>query len=296
MTVSVGVFGLGSMGGRMAMTLAGAGFEVRGVDPAGPAPLAGSGVPVVDEPAQAFDSCDVLVLSLPGSTQVEEVLTGPGGLLETNRPHRLVIDTSTSDPLSTRALAQRLTEAGHAMVDAPVSGGPLGAESGSLVAFVGGAEEAVAEAAPVLEALCRATTHVGPSGAGNVAKLVNNLLCATHLQVAGEALRIMAAAGLEPGPVLEAVNKASGRSAVSEVNLPRWVLSSTFDSGFTLGLMSRDVTLALASAEELGLNLPVTRLVQQSWDSAKTRLGAGEDFNRVADPQAPAYWEEAQDD
>lgn len=292
MTVTVGVFGLGSMGGRMAATLARAGFPVWGLDPSpAAAGRAGPDVRVGDSAGDLFRACDVLLLSLPGSTEVEAVLTGGDGLLDQGLGHRLVVDTSTSNPLSTRALAERLTAAGHGLVDAPVSGGPLGAESGSLTAFVGGSDDAVTEASPVLHALSRAVIHVGPSGAGNVAKLVNNLLCASHLQIAGEALRLMDAAGLAPGPVLEAVNQASGRSAVSEVNLPRWVLSSAFDSGFTIGLMSRDVSLAVSTAEQLGLSLPMASLTERSWQSARERFGAAEDFNRVADPAAPAYWD-----
>lgn len=289
MTWSVGVFGLGSMGGRIAATLARAGFDVLGVDPSSSAEIPGV---LIERPARVFRSCDVLVLSLPSSVEVEKVLTGSGGLLDQEVEHRLVVDTSTSDPLSTRALEQRLAAAGHSLVDAPVSGGPSGAENGALTVFLGGSAEAAAEAGPVLDALARSVVHVGTSGAGNVAKLLNNLLCAAHLQIAGEALRLAEAAGLDLGPLVEALNTASGRSAVSEINLPQWVLSSEFDSGFTVGLMSRDVDLALATSRQLNLNLPLASMTSRTWQAARNHWGQNSDFNRVADPQSVAYWDD----
>ncbi|NDL58701.1 NAD(P)-dependent oxidoreductase [Phytoactinopolyspora mesophila] len=279
---TVAVFGLGTMGAGIAHTLTRAGWNVVGVDPSPDAATrVGSELPVVDT-ATAVREAQVLVLSLPGTPQVEQVLTGPAGLVAAGVGHRLVIDTSTSNPLSTRALAATLADHGHSLIDAPVSGGGSGAREGSLTVFLGGADDAVAEAKPVLDTIARRVAHVGGPGAGNVAKLINNLLCATHLQIAGEALRLANAAGLDPERLLNAVNGASGRSAVTEINLPRWVLPETFDSGFTLGLMARDVALATSTAHAIGADVPLANAVTRAWQDTRDHLGAGEDFNRMA--------------
>ncbi|WP_205857542.1 NAD(P)-dependent oxidoreductase [Phytoactinopolyspora endophytica] len=279
---TVAVVGLGNMGAGIARTLARAGYHVLGVDPSPDAPARiGADLPVVDL-HQALRRAATLVLSLPGSPQVEKVLLGTGGLTDTDVPHRLVIDTSTSDPLSSRRIAQRLADGGNSYVDAPVSGGPSGAAQGTLTMFLGGEDDAVAEAKGVLDVIAAHVVRVGGPGAGHVAKLINNLLCATHLQIAGEALRIARAAGLDPERVVGAVNAASGRSAVTEVNLARWVLPGTFDSGFTLGLMARDVALATEVARALQVDTPLVEDVSQTWQETRDRLGADADFNRMA--------------
>ncbi|AYY12116.1 NAD(P)-dependent oxidoreductase [Actinobacteria bacterium YIM 96077] len=284
MPATVAVLGLGTMGTGIAHTLATAGYEVMGVDPAPEArDRTGDAIPVVDLD-HAVRRCATLILSLPGSPQVEDVLLGPGGLLASATEHRLVVDTSTCDPLSTTKVAESLTSRGHSYVDAPVSGGAQGAANGTLTAFVGGHDDAVAEADDVLGVIARHVTRVGGPGAGHLAKLVNNMLCATHLQIAGEVLRLGQAAGVDAGRLVDAVNTASGRSAVTEVNLPRWVLSQSFDSGFTLGLMARDVALTADIAHALGVETPLAEDVARAWQETRDRLGAAEDFNRMAQP------------
>ncbi|GAA1194855.1 NAD(P)-dependent oxidoreductase [Prauserella alba] len=279
---SVAVIGLGNMGAGIARTLAQAGRSVLGVDPA---PEAAARVddllPVVDLDT-AVAGAGVLVLSLPGSEQVEQLVDR---VLDADVAHRLVIDTSTSSPVSTRVLAQRLAHHGHGLLDAPVSGGPAGAWNGALTVFLGGHDDAIAEAQPVFDAIAQRVVRVGGPGAGNVAKLVNNLLCATHLQIAGEAIRLAEAADIDPAQVVQAVNAASGRSAVTEVNLPRWVLPETFDSGFPLGLMARDVALATETAHSLGAPSPLADVVSAAWQDTRDRLGSAEDFNRMARPE-----------
>ncbi|WP_312856639.1 NAD-binding protein [Phytoactinopolyspora halotolerans] len=136
----------------------------------------------------------------------------------------------------------------------------------------------------MLDAITAHSVHVGGPSAGHTAKLINNLLCATHLQITGEALRVAQAAGLDPERVVDAVNAASGRSAVTEINLARWVLPGTFDSGFTLGLMARDVALAAQTATALGVDAPLVDDVNRTWQQTRDRLGAEADFNRMAQP------------
>jgi 3-hydroxyisobutyrate dehydrogenase len=283
MTEQVGVVGLGRMGLAMAMTLRRAGVPVVGFDVAAAARdrAMAEGVAVAGSLADLLMDHSIVLASLPDDAAVSALVEGPGGLLEASAG-RLLIDTSTVEPATSRKLAERMRAAGHAMVDAPVSGGPAGAAAGTLTVMVGGGEADLARAEPVLAALAGKVVHVGPSGAGAVAKLVNNLLCAAHLLTNGEAMRLAEASGVPAARVLEAVNAASGRSAVSEVNLPRWVLSSTFDSGFTMGLMRKDVRLAARLLEASGLDAPVSREAIEQWAASVDRLPDEADFNRMA--------------
>lgn len=285
MKEQVGVVGLGRMGLAMARTLVRAGMAVQGYDLAAGAceRAAADAVPVAPDLARLIRDCPLIIASLPNDAAVSDLVEGPDGILAQGTPERLVIDTSTIEPAIGRRLAERLAEAGHAMLDAPVSGGPAGAEAGTLTMMVGGSEAALGRAKPVTDALARTVVHVGPSGAGHVAKLTNNLLCAAHLLLTGEAVAIAKAAGVAPERLLAAVNAASGRSAVSEVNMPRWVLSGSFDSGFTMGLMRKDVGLAARLIEETGRGAPLSRQVASSWAASAAALPDEADFNRIAE-------------
>ncbi len=272
------VIGLGQMGSGMARTLADAGHSVLGVDD-GSAPTP-DGVQRVDL-AAALTHADVVLLSLPGSAEVEQVLTGPQGLLSLGLPPRLVVDTSTCDPTMTRTTAAALADQGHTLVDAPVSGGPSGAREGALTVFLGCPPEHLERVGEVLAPLAAQVNHVGDVGAGHTAKLINNLLCGIHLAAAREALAIATSGGIDPARLVEALNTASGRSAVTEVNLPRWVLSDAFDSGFPAGLMARDVALAAQVARAGGLHTPLANLTATAWGDLRDDLGPDADFNRM---------------
>ncbi len=279
---TVGVIGLGNMGLGMAAALVRAGFGVLGhdVSEARCTAAAAAGVELRDA-AAVLNGTAVLVFSLPYARDVEAVATMPGGLLDRRNGRAVVVDTSTSDPATSRRVAARLAEAGHGFLDAPVSGGPSGATEGTLTMMIGGSEADLALARPVIEALSAKAVHVGPSGAGNVAKLVNNMLVAAHLITAGEALRLSEAAGLPAEAALAVVNAATGRSAVTEATVPRWVLSGRFDSGFSAGLMRKDVRLAAELAEATGARLPLSEAVARLW--AESAIPDGADFTRMAD-------------
>ena len=280
----IGVVGLGNMGFGMAASLKRAGFEVLGFDisQARRPMIEAEGIRFIEDQLALLQEVDAVVFSLPYAKDVEAVVTAEGGLLSRKDASVLVIDTSTSDPGTTRRLAASLAAAGHGLLDAPVSGGPSGAASGSLTMMIGGTEADVARAEKVLAAMSAKATHVGPSGAGNIAKLVNNLLVAAHLVTTGEAMRLSAAAGLAPEEALKVVNAATGRSAISEVMYPRWVLPASFDSGFSAGLMRKDVRLAIELAEESGVALPLSQHVKQLWQDAGW-LSDKDDFTCMAD-------------
>ena len=279
----VGVIGLGNMGLGMATVLVRAGFTVFGFDLAETRRTlaAEQGIQVIDL-AGLLRKADVVVSSLPFARDVEAVLTVPAALLDRRDRRVIVLDTSTADPTTSRRLAALLQQAGHAHLDAPVSGGPAGAAAGTLTMMLGGDPGDVAAAQPVVDALTTTAIHVGPSGAGNVAKLVNNMLVAAHMITTGEAVRLAEAAGVGAEAVLKVVNAATGRSGISEVHFPKWIMTGGFDSGFAAGLMRKDVGLAAELVAETGLDLPLSRAVAKLWLDDRTAIADSEDFTRMA--------------
>lgn len=269
----VGVVGLGQMGGAMARRLAATGAAVAGWD-ALPAARQAAGALAV--PTLTGVAAELVVLSLPHDRAAADVLAG---LLPALPPGAVVADTSTLDPVAVRRFAAQAAAAGCAYLDAPVSGGPAGALAGTLAMMIGGEADALDRARPGLERLATRLIHVGDAGAGQVAKLVNNLLVATNLVTVAEALRLGARAGVPPAALLPVINAATGRSAATEVNLPRWILSGTFDSGFSAGLMRKDARLALQLAQAVGAELDACARAVAAWSAHG--VGDAEDFNRL---------------
>ncbi|WP_206931209.1 NAD(P)-binding domain-containing protein [Roseococcus thiosulfatophilus] len=267
----IGLVGLGRMGGAMLGRLRDQGQDVAAFDQdAGLRARAGGVSGLADCAAP------VVILSLPHEAAVEAVLAT---LLPAMPRAGVVVDTSTIAPGAARRFAEQAAARGVGYLDAPVSGGPAGAAAGTLAMMLGGEEAAIAAARPVLERLATRITHVGGPGAGQVAKLANNLLVATHLMAAAEALRMADAAGVKPEALLPVLNAASGRSAATEVNWPRWILPGGFDSGFAAGLMRKDVRLALELAEAAGTKLPVCGAAAALWEASP--VPDSEEFNRV---------------
>lgn len=276
MADGIGVIGLGAMGAAMARRLVATGLAPLGHD-LDPARAAACGAIPAARPEDA--AAPLVLLSLPDAAAVGAVLPG---LLPALPPGAVLADTSTLEPAAARRFAAMAAEAGAHYLDAPVSGGPAGAEAGRLAMMVGGEAAALDRARPGLSRIAAGILHVGGSGAGQVAKLVNNLLVATHLVVAAEALRIGEAAGVPAATLLEVVNGASGRSAATEVNWPRWILPGGFDSGFSAGLMRKDVRLALALAGEVGAPPDAAGRAAAAWLGSRDAVGDAEDFNRLA--------------
>ncbi len=280
----IGVVGLGAMGLPMAETLAGKGFDVVGFDT--DANRRGRFAATVDAVPALAAGCDATLLSLPNSAIVERVCAT---LFDTAGAGHVVLDTSTADPASTRALQAEAAARGIGFVDCPVSGGAAGAARGALLVMAGGVDADLDRSMPVLDALARRVVRCGGPGAGNVAKLINNLLCAAQLQLAGEALRLGDAAGITSDALVEVLNAGSGRSAVTEVNLPTWVMNEAFDSGFTMGLMRKDVRLAADLARAVSADLPLASIAARLWADSAARLDDGADFNRLAE----AAWKDS---
>jgi 3-hydroxyisobutyrate dehydrogenase len=271
------------MGLGMAQTLAGKGFRTLGFDLSDDrkALAQQSGVVAVDTIGDAFEESTFLVFSLPTAKDVANVVNDQIEVLQSRSAQRvIIIDTSTSEPDVSRELAAKLALLGHGFLDAPVSGGPAGAASGKLTMMIGGTDEDVALARPAIEAMAAKALHVGPSGAGNVAKLVNNLLAAAHMVTTSEGLKLALAAGIDPEAALRVLNAASGRSMISEVHFPTWIMSDRFDSGFSMGLMRKDVRLAHELAARTGADLPMAEVVAKLW-SGSSDLKDTDDFTRM---------------
>jgi 3-hydroxyisobutyrate dehydrogenase len=273
-----GLIGLGRMGAAMLGRLVAAGVAVRAHDAAPAARAAAQGAAEgAEQPGSAAGCAAPLVLlSLPDAAAVAEVLDALWPALP---PAAVIADCSTLGAHDARRFAADAAARGFAYLDAPVSGGPAGAAAGTLAMMVGGEAAALDRARPILGHLATRIHHVGGPGAGQVAKLANNLLVATHLMAAAEALRMADAAGVPPEALLPVVNAASGRSAATEVNWPRWIASGSFDSGFAAGLMRKDVRLALALAAEAGAPLAVCAAAAALWE--ESAVGDAEDFNRA---------------
>ena len=268
----IGFVGLGNIGFPMCRRLLESGYEVIAYD-ANPEAVSRLG----DTPAEPADSlkalaaADVVLLSLPGSDVVEEVVLGEGGLAEGLSSGKVLIDTSSSRPSSTRDLAKKLAESGVEMLDAPVSGGVLRAEEGKLAVMVGGREEVFERWREVLESFGEKIFHVGDHGAGHLVKSLNNLLSATTLASAAEAVILAEKAGVAPEALLEVINAGNGRSYSTEVKFPKFILDRSFDDGFALGLMVKDLKIALETAAEMGHPMFSGSSISQLWQAAAAR-------------------------
>jgi len=275
----VAVIGLGNMGMAMLKRLIASGHRPRGwdLDPAKREAARQAGAEIAADLAASL--AEITLFSLPHDAAVAAVLEEA---LAAMQPGAVIIDTSTLSPRAVRGFAEQAAAQGVSYLDAPVSGGPAGAAAGSMAMMVGGDAAALERATPILQHLTARLLHIGPSGAGQVAKLVNNLLVASHLVTAGEALRLGAAAGVAPEALLPVLNGASGRSAVTEVNWPRWIIPGTFDSGFSAGLMRKDVGLALALARELDVPLEATGHAALLWQELREAVPDEADFNHLS--------------
>ncbi len=270
----VGYVGLGIMGLPMVRNLLAAGHPVVAWNrsPQRLARAAEAGAQAVDSPAQVAARASVVIICVTASADVEEVVLGPGGVVEGVQPGSIVVDMSTISPAVTRRISSALAERDVALLDAPVSGGEQGAEGGTLSIMVGGAAETLARVRPLLEVLGSTVTHCGPVGAGQTVKLCNQVaVCLNNLAMA-EALLLCAGSGVDPGVMLEAITQgAAGSWQLS--NLGPRVVTRDFAPGFQVALQQKDLRLALEAADELSLPLAGTSLVHQLFAAVERRQG-----------------------
>lgn len=257
----VGFIGLGLMGRPMSLNLLAAGARVivhsRSPDPV--RELAEAGAVPASSPASVAAKADTVITMLPDTPAVETVLLGTGGVVEGLKPGSLVIDMGTTGVMATRDFASVIEKAGGAYVDAPVSGGTIGAGDGTLVIMAGGSGEAVARAEAIFGVLGSRATHVGAVGTGQVAKAANQVIVGLNIGAVAEALTLAAKAGADPAKVREALRGGFADSRILEVHGQRMV-DGDFRPGGKVTTQFKDLTQALELAAELGFSLPATAL------------------------------------
>lgn len=262
MTDKLGFIGLGIMGLSMARNLIKAGFAVRvwNRTPAKMALLAAEGAATAASPADLAAQCDVVFICVSDTPDVEAVITGEHGVLAGLQPGALVVDMSTISPAATRALAAAVAARGGVMLDAPVSGGSEGAARGTLTIMVGGPAEAVERARPCFQAMGKTITHVGDHGAGQMVKLVNQILVVVTMLGVGEALLFAQAGGLDLEKTLAAVSGGAAGSWMLSNRGPQ-VIARDWRPGFMIDLQQKDVRLVLDEADRLGVPMLASSLV-----------------------------------
>lgn len=268
----VGFIGLGIMGGPMAANLLAAGYEltVWNRTAAKTEPLAAAGARVAGSPAEVAAASEVTFTCVTASADVEAVVLGPGGVIEGATPGSIVVDCSTIAPATARNVHARLAERGVAMLDAPVSGGDVGAKAGALAIMVGGDAETFERALPVLRAIGKTIVHVGPPGAGQVVKLCNQVAGGLNLLAMAEAISLCRRSGVDPAKMLEVVSAGAAGSWMLQHLGPRAV-AGDFAPGFMVDLMQKDLGLVLEAAHETHTPLPGSALVRQLFEMLQAR-------------------------
>jgi 2-hydroxy-3-oxopropionate reductase len=279
----VGFVGIGIMGRPMACNLMEAGHELvlyNRTRQKAEELAKESGARMADSLKEVAESSDVIITMLPGPPEVEEVVAGEDGLLEGAGEGSLIVDMSTSSPVLARELARLAREWGVGMLDAPVSGGDVGAIEGTLSIMVGGSEEDFQRAQPLLEVMGKTVTHVGPSGSGQVVKAANQIVVALTIEAVSEALVLGSKGGVSPEKVLDVLSGGLAGNKVMEVKREKF-LSHTFDPGFRSELHHKDLGIALAAGREYGVVLPVTAIVDQMLLAMKKKGWGGEDHSAL---------------
>ena len=260
----IGYIGLGLMGKPIAANLLKAGFSVvvHNRSRAAVRELVKAGAREAGDPRSVAEDSDVVITNLPDSGDVEAVVLGPGGVIEGLREGMLFIDNSTIKPESSRKIGARLTDLGVSALDAPVSGGDVGAKAGTLAIMVGGPGTAYERAKPIFEAMGKTITHVGESGAGQVAKACNQVMVAAQMVAMGELLLLAQRSGVDPRLVVEAIRGGSAQCWALDVK-PQRLFTGERSPGFKAQMMHKDLNIVLDTARTYGVPLPGTAVNHQ---------------------------------
>ncbi len=277
---TIGFIGLGIMGRPMARNVLGAGFPlvVYDLQPGPVADLVAAGARAAASPAALAQQVDVVLLCLPDSPDVQAALTGPEGVLAGARPGQVIVDMSTISPVVARELAAAAAAQGVTLLDAPVSGGQVGAVQGTLSIMVGGDAAAFAQVRPVLAAMGKTILHIGDSGAGQVTKACNQIVIAVTIEAVAEALVLAAKAGVDPAQVRQALLGGYAYSRVLEGHGERF-LARNFTPGFRTRLQHKDLNIAMDAGRAYGAPLPATALVHQLYGALMARGDAEQDHS-----------------
>jgi 3-hydroxyisobutyrate dehydrogenase len=281
----VGFVGIGKMGLPMATCIAAHGYPLHAYDSSAVALKALGGVTGVKLSASLAEvgrACAVVILMLPDSAVVNKVLYGENdGLAAQLSKGAIVIDMSSSNPSVTRELGPRLQAAGVDFIDAPVSGGVKRAVDGSLAIMAGGDAAVIAKVTPLLLTMGRSVIETGMLGSGHAMKALNNYVSAAGLLAACEALKVGADFGIAPDKIVAVLNASTGKNNSTENKLMQFIASGKFNSGFSLGLMKKDINIATDLAESLGSNTLLGEVLLKSWADAEARLTGAADHTEI---------------
>ncbi len=267
----IAFIGLGAMGKPMALNVLKAGYSLTVFDLAASAveELVGKGAKAAATTKEAALGNDIVFMSLPNAAIVENVLTSEEGVFAGSHPGQIIIDLSSVTPGHTQRMAKLAEAKGLYYLDAPVSGGVAGAMAGSLTIMVGGEANVLEQCREILHVIGKKIYHVGPVGAGDTMKLVNNLLLGVNMVAVAEALTLGVKAGLDPQTMLDVIGVSSGRSYALEAKVPNFILKGNFEPGFAIDLQHKDMDMAIQTANELGLPLELGNAAQAMYKAAQ---------------------------
>lgn len=277
--LNVGYIGLGLMGKSIARNILKAGFPlvVHNRSRAAVDELVAEGAEPAHSPAEVAAKVDVVFTNLPDSPDVESIVLGPNGILEAGRPGLVFVDNSTIKPATARLLAERLAQKGIAALDAPVSGGDVGARNATLTIMVGGEADALQKVMPVFEAMGKTITHIGGPGTGQIAKACNQIMVAAQMAAMGELLVFAKKAGADPQKVVAAIKGGAAQCWTLDVKPPR-LFEGNRAPGFKAYMQAKDLNIVMESAREYDCPLPLTAETHRLYQSMLS-MGLGEQDN-----------------
>ncbi|MFC1933133.1 NAD(P)-dependent oxidoreductase [Chloroflexota bacterium] len=269
--MNVGFIGIGQMGKHMSRHVLNSGYDliIHDLRREAAQHLLDKGATWMDNPKGVAESCQVVLSCLPGPPDVEKVVYGKEGLLAGWEKGDIYVDMSTNSPTTIRQVAEDARVKGVEVLDAPVSGGVVGAEAGTLTIMVGGAEHSLEKVREVLEAIGSTIFHVGDIGCGNIVKLVNNMISISASAITAEGFVLGVKAGIDARKLQEVIRLSTGNNHAVQ-NYPKTVFRGNFEPGFRIALASKDISLALSLSREYGLPLPVAAAAEQRLLDAKT--------------------------
>jgi len=279
--LKLGFIGLGIMGAPMASHLLAAGHELFiNTRSKVPDEFANSAAVVCATPAEVAKKADIIITMVPDTPDVEKVLFGENGVAHGLTKGKIVIDMSSISPIATKEFAKKINDLGCEYLDAPVSGGQVGAKGGTLTIMIGGKESVFQAVKPVFELMGKNITLVGDNGAGQVTKVANQIIVALNIEAVAEALLFASKAGADPARVREALMGGFASSKILEVHAER-MIKRTFDPGFRIELHQKDLNLALSSARAIGVSLPNTATAQELFNSCSAQGGQAWDHSAM---------------
>jgi 2-hydroxy-3-oxopropionate reductase len=279
--MNVGFIGLGIMGKPMALNLIKGGHTLFLASRSGvPQELTAAGGKACATAKEVAQKSDVVITMVPDTPDVEKALFGKDGVAEGLAAGKIVVDMSSISPIETKAFAERIAKAGADYVDAPVSGGEVGAKNAALTIMAGGSEAAFAKVKPLFELMGKNITLVGDVGAGQITKVCNQIIVALNIEAVAEALLLASKAGVDPAKVRQALMGGFAASRVLEVHGERMV-KRTFDPGFRIELHQKDLNLALSSARALKMSLPNTATAQELFSACQAQGGGKWDHSAM---------------